>query len=282
MTGFLEYDSPEIFRQYDIERYAADARSSVFYNYILSRIQTLKIIAVCTGDEDMNREVSDNLMLFLQRHHAERICVVRCGKEGARYQESVGSPIVRSDSLSLNLLSARKADRLAILLNSTYDASERSDWEKWMDCDSFGKLSSPASADFYPAFLRISGSSREEVLRGDWHPDEAMQQVLGETEHLRWCAFHYVMGYAPMTDAEFEANAAAYLRRKAEGKPADSKIGKDRDARKHACLIPWEELDALSARESAVTGRKVNYKQTDINNVLALPGLLRAEQEDSV
>lgn len=53
------------------------------------------------------------------------------------------------------------------------------------------------------------------------------------------------------------------------------RISKNTLLRTHACLIPWEELDALSAKENAVTGRSVDYKQLDINNVLAVPRLLR-------
>ena len=278
-AGFLEEDSPELLRQYDIRRYAADARSSAFYEYIRTHLGSLKIIAVCTGDEAMNREISDNLMLYLRRNHAERICVVQCDDSGVRYQETLGKPIIRTEICALDYLSAKDADRLAILLNSTYDSSDRSDWEKWMACDSFGKMSSRASADFIPAFIRISGSSREEILAGNWNPDESLRQVLGQTEHLRWCAFHYAMGYVRMSRMEFEANIEAFTRLKAEGKQPGFRISKNPGERKHACLIPWEDLDALSEEENRVTGRNVDYKQVDINNVLALPKLLLAEQE---
>ena len=278
-SGFLEADSPELLRQYDIRCVAADARSSVFYGYIRSHLSSLKMIVICTGDEAMNREISDNLMLYLRRNHAERICVVQCDDNGVRYQETLGKPIVRTEICSLDYLSAKEADRLAILLNSTYDSSDRSDWEKWMACDSFGKISSRASADFIPAFIRISGSSREEILAGNWNPDDGLQQVLGETEHLRWCAFHYPMGYVPMSRMEFEANIEAFSRLQAEGKRPGFRISKNPEERKHACLIPWEDLDTLSEEENRATGRNVDYKQIDINNVLALPRLLRSEQK---
>ena len=278
-SGFLEADSPELLRQYDIRRIAADARSGVFYDHIRSHLGSLKMIVICTGDEATNREISDNLMLYLRRNHAERICVVQCDDSGVRYQETVGKPIIRTEICSLDYLSAKEADRLAILLNSTYDSSDRSDWEKWLACDSFGKMSSRASADFLPAFIRISGSSREEILAGNWKPERPLQQVLGETEHLRWCAFHYSMGYVPMSRMEFEANIEAFSRLQAEGKQSSFRISKNPEERKHACLIPWEDLDTLSEEENRATGRNVDYKQIDINNVLALPKLLRAEQD---
>ena len=49
-------------------------------------------------------------------------------------------------------------------------------------------------------------------------------------------------------------------------------------ARKHACLVPWEELDALSAQVTALTGQPVDYKKIDIENVVALPQLLEADE----
>ena len=278
-SGYFFTDCPELTKNYDIQGFAADGRSSIFYNYIHSRLSSLKMIAVCTGSDDMDREISDNLMLFLKRRQAENICVVRCGRGGARYQDTVASPIIHTGVFTLSMLSAEKADREAILLNSVYDDSERTPWEKWVACDTFSKMSSRASTDFIPAFLKMSGASREDVIAGNWHPDEKTQQVLGETEHKRWMAFHFANGYSAMSREEFEKNAENYIRCMAEGRPCSHKISKNQLTRTHACLISWEDLDALSERENAVTGRNVDYKQTDINNVLALPMLLQAGEK---
>ncbi len=278
-AGYLQADSPELLRHYDIQSFEADARSSDFYDYIGGHLSTVKLIALCTGREDTNREISDNLMLYLKRRRAENICVIRCGPTGVRYQESVGSPILTSDIFTRDFLSAEDADRNAILLNASYDGSDRTDWEKWLACDSFSKMSSRASADFTPAFIRASGSSREEMLAGKWEPSKELLLNLGETEHMRWSAFHFCSGYRPMSREEFEENAETWARCKAEGIPCSIKIGKNQEKRLHACLVPWEELDELSACENRLTGRSVDYKQIDVNNVLTLPKLLRAEEE---
>ena len=63
-------------------------------------------------------------------------------------------------------------------------------------------------------------------------------------------------------------------------KPANPRIGKDTDERSHACLIPYDQLDKLSEKEKKVTGRNVNYKQSDVNNVLIIPRILRQEQAE--
>ena len=280
-SGYLFQDCPELLKKYEIRCVPADGRSAVFYRYLEEHLSTLKLIAVCTGSEATDREISDDLMLFLQRHDAEQICVVRCGKQAVRYQQAVGSPIVSTGVFTLDSLSAERADREAILLNAGYDSSEGSDWEKWVKCSSFGKMSSRASADFAPAMIKASGAGEEEVLAEGWQPDEAMQQVLGQMEHLRWCAFHYAMGYRPMSRERWEADAAQIRRCREAGIPCSIRLGKDTRARLHACLIPWEELDALSEREKEVTGRQVQYKQMDINNVLALPRILKASRDET-
>ena len=278
-AGYLRSDCPELLRQYDIESFAYDGRSLDFYRYVEQRLATLKLIVIATGDEERNRELSDNLMLFLKRRGAENICVVRCGDRGVRYQERVGSPILTTNIYTRAFLSAEDADRGAILLNASYDGSARSDWEKWVACDSFGKMSSRASADFAPAFLRASHAGRGELLAGKWQPSEALLDTLGETEHRRWTAFHFAMGYRPMSAEEFEDNARRWREYRDRGLPCPFKIAKNGEARTHACLVGWDELDALSARENEITGRGVDYRQTDINNVLMLPALLRAEDE---
>ena len=118
------------------------------------------------------------------------------------------------------------------------------------------------------------------MLAGDWQPSQELLTNLGQTEHLRWNAFHFAMGYRTMTQEEFDDRAAAWQRSQEQGGvPRGFKIAKDQSARAHACLIPWDALDALSAKENAVTGRGVDYKAYDINNVLTLPRMLRAQEE---
>ena len=82
-----------------------------------------------------------------------------------------------------------------------------------------------------------------------------------------------------MSEEEFRANAAEYLRCREQGIPCGIKIAKNSHRRTHACLIPWEELNELSEKENRVTGRNVDYRQIDINNVLTLPKLLQTEEK---
>lgn len=276
-SGYMKAECASMFKSYNINSIKADGRSIEFYNYVDRHIGTLKLIAICTGNEDSDREISDNLMMYLKRRKAEYICVVRCGKDGIRYQETVGSPVITVSIYSLEYLSAQRADRDAVIINSTYDDSDRTDWEKWVACDSFSKMSSRASADFIPAFIRASGMKADEVRAGNWPPAADVLEVLGETEHLRWNAFHFVMGYSPMSSGEFDERADIYRKHTEKGLPG-IRLSKDSENRTHACLIPWNELDDLSKKESSVTGREVDYKQYDINNVLIIPEIFKQRE----
>ena len=277
-SGYLFADCPELQNEYDIDFFGDDARSRGFYTYLQNRIGSVKYIAVCTGNDEMNAEISDALMLFLKRVRSEHICVVHCTRNGVRYQESVGSPLMAKKVRSMDMLSADRIDRDAILINSAYDDSDRTDWEKWVACDSFGKMSSRASASFIPALVKASGYTEQEITEEKWKPDGKLLDVLGETEHMRWCAFHFANGYRKMSEEELSRNIENYIRCREKGLPLP-RITKNSEQRTHACLIPYDRLDALSERENAVTGKNTDYRQLDINNVMMIPRILKAQKD---
>jgi len=114
--------------------------------------------------------------------------------------------------------------------------------------------------------------------RDDWDLTDAQTENLSKTEHLRWCAFHYCMGFTPMTDSEFNERAEIYEKQKQKGCPT-IRIGKNMANRTHACLIPWDALDALSAKENAITGKSIDYKAMDTDNVMAIPYIISSSAE---
>ena len=78
-----------------------------------------------------------------------------------------------------------------------------------------------------------------------------------------------------MGEEEYSERADTYICQKAAGeKPL--RIGKNMKNRTHACLISWEALVDLSAREEAITGKAVDYQAMDTENVLVIPKLLSA------
>ena len=82
-----------------------------------------------------------------------------------------------------------------------------------------------------------------------------------------------------MSSEEFDMKSRIYTECVSKGLPG-IRLSKDSENRTHACLIPWDALDDLSEKERTVTGRKVDYKQYDINNVLIIPEVLKQRAAD--
>lgn len=260
----------ELSRQYAIDFHEADARSRQMYDYLNHRGSKLKYIAVCTGSHKQNREIAENLLAHF-RSAGLSVPVYLCSHNGVEACQQDGT--VQTHSIfSTDVLCTHKLDSRAMILNYRYQSpTDRSALECWMDCDYFSRQSCRASADFVPAMLRAAGQPE------DWNLTAAQLENLSITEHLRWCAFHYCMGFSPMTEVEFAARAETYRQQKAAGeKPL--RIGKNMQDRTHACLISWDALDTLSEKEAQITGNYVNYKAMDTDNVLAIPQLLHESE----
>lgn len=275
VTGKLFSECEELLNQYPIDFYAHDGRSRELYNYLNQHIRTLRYIVVCAGNDLLNAEIAGELQSYLSRRGYDTP-VYQCSHSGIRYK--VNADEVRKHSIyTPELLCSDKIDRMAMVLNQSYCGSGTAR-ENWLNCDYFSRMSSRASADFATALLHSAEVSPDDA-RKHWDPQGELLENLAKTEHLRWCAFHHSMGFRAMTRMEFQDRADIYRHQQAETGTGKIRIGKDLEKRIHACLIPWEELDDLSARENAVTGKNIDYKEMDRNNVRAIPEVLQAMDE---
>jgi hypothetical protein len=119
-------------------------------------------------------------------------------------------------------------------------------------------------------------TDRQTVIKNGWNLSGELLENLGKTEHLRWCAFHETMGFRRMPPEIYASRKAQYEKEKAETGRGKIRIGKDLDHRLHACLIPWDDLDELSASENAITGKSIDYKEMDRDNVRMIPAMLQS------
>lgn len=254
--------------RHNITFHTSGGKSEELYRFL--KTNNVKYIVICTGKEELNRELAQELTSWFGG--LDRIpSIVQIGKSGMLCSKHGETDLTWQKLYNLENLDLEKADRLAMIINQQYcSGNGKTAAENWKDCDYFGRISSRASADFAPAFLQMLGKDHWQNLA----ISESQLDNLAKTEHLRWCAFHEVMGWHPMPQAVWENRAMAY----SQGNHS-VRIGKDSDRRLHACMIPLEELDALSERENAVTGGHVDYKAMDRNNVLALEELLKKAEE---
>ena len=278
VMGKMLFECQELFQNYTIDVYRHDARSTHMYSFLSDNLDRLHYIVVSTGSDELNNEIAGQLRHFIALQ-GSNLAVHLCSSRGVRVIGEGTS--LQWDVYTSEVLSSERIDRMAILLNQSYNKGNgRSAEENWRSCDYFSRMSSRASADYALAFLRMAHCSAEDVTSGQWQLSNELLENMARSEHLRWCAFHYAMGFRVMTLQEFQERCEVYLAEKAAHGTTRYRIGKDLTRRIHCCLIPWDVLDALSESENKVTGGHVDYKQMDRDNVLALPELLRACQED--
>lgn len=269
VVGKLRYECDQLFTKYTIEEHESDARSCEMFNFLKKELHALRYIVVCTGNDATNLEVAQQLIHYLSAHNSE-LPVHICSRRGL--QRITATDVTRWGIFSCQVLCTDEIDRKAMLLNNIYcGGTEETIRKTWDECNYFNRMSSRASADYAPAFLKMAGLS--DMPEGSWYTPEQLENM-AKSEHLRWCAFHYCMGFRTMTEEEFAQRSKIYLEKKAADPNTGYRISKDVPARIHRCLILWDDLDELSAAENAVTGKNVNYKQMDRDNVTMLPQLM--------
>lgn len=265
--------------EYNVHFYDNDARSRGMYTYLDQHADTLRYIVIATGDEKSNNEIAEEMSSFLNSR-GRRIPIYKCGRQSVATYNSNGTIESEQCIYSTDVLCSNELDEKAMIFNHRYQSeTDKTALQTWMECDYFSRQSCRAAADFIPAVLRAVGKSAEQVIHGDWALSKMQIENLSRTEHLRWCAFHYCMGFTAMDDNEFSERAELYSRQKEQDGSSTIRIGKNMLNRTHACLIPWEKLDDLSAKESAITGKNIDYKAMDTDNVMAVPQLLRISKE---
>lgn len=280
VIGKLWFECEQMFSHYDISFFSQDARSIKMYDFLSRNLASLKYIVICTGDDSLNTEISEQLLHFLTLNDASTR-LYQCSKR--RIGHHISPNMIEShDIYTPSILCSDRIDQMAMLLNQAYCAGNGLSMEEnWFNCDYFSRMSSRASADFSSAFLKASGATKQQLILGNWNLSDTMLESLAKTEHERWCAFHYSMGFRTMTDDIYQKRCEAYLKEVKEQGSSRIRLGKDLKQRLHACLIDWDALDELSQKENAVTGKHVNYKQMDRNNVLMLPALLKSANKEN-
>lgn len=273
--GYFRNAYPGIFDHYQVHFHGHDGRSRELYAHLNDRMETLRYIAVCVGDPQLDEEIAEELRDFVKRK-GKNIPVYQCSRRGVKITHADTQETEEYQIYHPEVLATRKLDTMAMTINQYYQgAYSKGAVEDWMACDYFSRMSNRAFADFLDAVLCAAGKTGEDALSGNWTFTQEQLENLGRMEHGRWNAFHFCMGFLPMSEGEFEARADIYREQQRTTGKGKIRIGKNLDARTHACLISWEDLDVLSARENAITGGTVDYKQMDKNNILLLPELFR-------
>ena len=271
VTGYMSICNRALLENYDINFYTYDGRSQNMFRYLKENKENLKYIVICAGETALNNEIGAEITRFLTRTGAGAQ-VYLCEYSGVTcLTENLVTP-EKWPVYTTELLCTNKQDQMAMSINHYYSANDSTIEENWNNCDYFSRMSSRASADFIPSMLKTVGKDMESA--GEWGITSVQLENMAKTEHLRWCAFHYAMGYEPMPMDVYMERIRQRLDEKQQYGYSSLRFGKDSITRQHICLVDWDELDNLSQIEKEMVGNNQDYKQKDRNNVLAIPQLI--------
>ena len=266
IDGFFRRSYAGLLENYDVSFYPYSGQSVKFCDFLEEHAKTLTYIVVAVGSLKKGSELAYSIMELLNGY-GRKMPVYQCCDDSVvchrNHVESEYSCLHDAD-----ILYGGTMDEFAMKINHYYCGPDGSEKEQWIASDYFSRMSCRASADFLSAYLfRLCGNQSIEI------PDKKMENM-SMTEHLRWCGFHYSMGYTKMSDEVWEKRAEEYRKEIALGGKGSTRISKDTVDKRHACLVSWDELDVLSAKESAVTGKDTDYKQMDRDNIKVILKLL--------
>jgi hypothetical protein len=162
-------------------------------------------------------------------------------------------------------------DRMAKAVNDEYNKRNPKGATPWQELDWFSQESNRSAADFIPAMFRLAEFDRNKDTLAE--KGSALANVLAQTEHLRWNAFHTAMGWDSISIEEM-------LQCFAETKDM-SLCRKNSKARLHVCIASWDELDQISRAYSQITHSDVDFKEYDCAIIERAPLILKeAEKMD--
>jgi len=227
----------------------------MWYHYERKDIKALPFIAVA----ELNGSLRETKQYEKQKAEQDEKIFVFGSREDV-YKESV---IIR-----------QKADRMAKAVNEVYGG------QSWHELDWFLQESNRAAADFIPAMLKLAGCNEKDAMdKKTLTNNSSLAEILAQTEHIRWNAFHAAMGYRPISIEEMNRRFKDY---KGNGNILEF-ARRDSKARLQVCIVHWDELDKVSEayRELAyhtdnLKEQKRNFKENDRYIIQNIPKFLDA------
>ena len=266
IDGFYRRSYYTMLDNYDVNFHPYSGSSIELCDFLDEHAQKLTYIVIAVGNVKTGNSLAYSIMEYLEK----------AGKKLPIYQCCEGSVICHRNHIESSYTSLHDADilyggtmdELAIRINHYYSDPNGSAKEQWMASDYFSRMSCRASADFLSSYIfKLCGNQSIEI-------SDKKFENMAKTEHLRWMAFHYIMGYSGMSDEVWNERVEEYRKEAVLTGSGKTRISKDTINKRHACLVPWDELDLLSEKENAVTGKNVDYKQMDRDNIKAVLKIL--------
>lgn len=262
---------PGIEDNYAIEWCEANPGSHAFYETVKKHIDTLNYLVIALGDDKANLDTAIEIERLLRREGINRKLIIAVHMVShdafAHYEHAPHLPHVRffgkyaeifTESIIINESMDRMARKMNELYNKLYQVDPADNWNK---LDTFTKESNRSASMNIRTKLYLMGTEIVEKRGLDPEPVDFNDYFIGPRmdnlamqEHLRWNAFHFASGWTTWALKDI-GNAVK---------------AKDSARRRHACLVSWEGLKAVTDRFNA----SPTYEELDYEQVKNIPAIL--------
>lgn len=256
-------DVPQLERQTSFTWLDAPPDSEACVRALGERLGQLDQILIATEDTRFNLDMAMRLLRMFRRRGMEDdhpqlvVALFERMDSGVEFlYKKAGGVFLQSNSAQFTYeeLILRETDRRAEALHRQYSRNSlhAADWDR---IGTFRQNSNRAVVWDIPNKLLLAGdlTSRTPQER------EEVYWQLARYEHLRWNAFQYTHGWTALPREELTAEEIANC------------VTRRDSQKRHACLVPWDELDSLPQ------ARPGQLKRYDYENVLQLFEPDRAE-----
>lgn len=259
--GSFNANYPEILNNYQIETIEDYVGSLTFFETLKKNSSTLKQIIISLGSDAQNVKTAIEIEKMLKILHRAEIDIIIITRKDESY-----SYIDRSNDLQAIHCVGRNKDIFSeeIIVNETlstqaeathnfYNLAKAPNKQKpWRKLENVKQQSNISASNHITTKLKLMGltvdqlkhmSSNKEFLNYLKSNPERYEN-LAQTEHLRWNASYYIRGW-----------------QKWNLKDIDGDTNQNHSHKLHACLVDWNDLDAVSKRFNEP------YKQYDFDNI---------------
>lgn len=168
LNGHFVNSYPDLLKHYNIQFHSHDGRSQELYKHLNDRMDKIKYIVLCTGNEQRNDEIEEELRSYLLAK-GKKVCIMQCYYRGIKSTDPETNEPLFHKLYHPDVLATKKLDLLAMAINHHYMGdSDRGPVAEWMDCDYFSRMSNRAYADFVDSVLHILKLNEDKVLNGNW------------------------------------------------------------------------------------------------------------------
>jgi len=254
-----------------------DVRSKEFFS-LLNEVNDIDYVVIALCGDKTNKQTALDIRLHYERKSINALPFIAVAeKEGSLHKVKQDEKIFIfgccEEVYKESVIIRAEIDCMAKVVNNVYNQNNPSKAKPWFERDWFEQESNRATADFISAMLKLAGLDEKKVKNALAEKDSPLAEILAQTEHLRWNAFHAAMGWNSIS---IEGMRQCF---------ADTKdmnlCRKNPKARLHVCFASWDELDEISEACGQITQEKVDFKKYDRDIIENIPLFLKKAKEDT-